>query len=197
MIHCSYDCLFSFFFNWLDADRDQCISYQKRSIEGKKDRSLASDDLTDLTDVPLSSPLTSADEGQARITSKNKASSAQACKPPKAISTVKRPSQASLEFSIGNENRGHRGDHRPTASSIVINSSSIEQGPRDNDSYQTGFDDAADVSMGFNDDVNHDVYLEKINALSLKVNQLQLLIKERDQEIKRLRATTIGKGCSR
>jgi hypothetical protein len=189
--------LFFSFFNWLDANRDQCINYQKRSIEGKKDQSLASDDLTDLTDVPLSLPHTSADDGQARSTSKNKAPSAQARKPPKAISTFKRPSQTSSEFSIRNENRGHHGDHRPTPSSIVINSSSIEQGPRDNDSYQIGFDDATDVSMGFNDDVNHDIYPEKINALSLKVNQLQLLIKERDLEIKRLRATTIGKECCR
>ena len=187
-------CFFSFF-NWLDADRDQCINYQKRSIEGKKDQSLANYDVTDLTDVPLPLPNSSVDDGQARTVSKNNATSSQARKTPKTIPTVKRPSQTSSEFSIRNENQGRRGDHRPTASSIAINSSSIEQSVRDNDSYQTGFDDAADLSIGFNDDVNHDIYLEKINALSLKVNQLQLLIKERDLEIKRLRSTTIGKQC--
>ena len=92
------------------------------------------------------------------------------------------------------ENREHHGDSRPTASSIVIRSSSIaEQGVRDNESYQLGFDDDVDPAIDLNDDVNHDIYLEKINALSLKVNQLQLLLKERDLEIKRLRSTTLGK----
>ena len=184
------------FFNWLDADRDQCINYQKRCIDGKKDQSLANYDLTELTDIPLTQPRASVDDAQARTMSKNKTFSSQARKPPKAISSVKRLSQASSEFSIRSDNRGHHGDNRPTASSIVIGSSSIvEQDLRDNESYQIGFDDAVDPSIDFNDDVNQDIYLEKINALSLKVNQLQLLIKERDLEIKRLRSTTIGKEC--
>lgn len=40
--------------------------------------------------------------------------------------------------------------------------------------------------------ISNDVYLDKIEKLSIKVQQQAASIKERDQELKRLRATSIG-----
>ena len=181
------------FLDILDADREQCMNYHKRPIENAKEQSLANRDLTELTDVPICLSQPNRDGEQTRALSKKKASDPQAPKPSKATWSGKRPSQTSTEFSIGNENRQDHGNHRQSVSSIVVNSSAVEQDARGNDSYQFGFDDVIDQSRELDEDVYNDIYLEKINSLSLKVNQQLSLIKERDDEIKRLRSTTIGK----
>lgn len=47
----------------------------------------------------------------------------------------------------------------------------------------------------FTDMTNTDVFIEKINTLSIKVHQQKCLLKAKDAEIKRLLSTTIGKIC--
>ena len=181
------------FLDILDADREQCVNYHKRPIENAKEQSFVSQNLIELTDVPICLSQPNHDGEQTRPLSKNKVSDPQAQKPSKAASCGKRPSQISTEFSIGNENRQDLGIHRQSVSSIVVNSSAVEQDARGNNSHHFGFDDVIDQSSELDEDVHIDIYLEKINSLSLKVNQQLSLIKERDDEIKRLRSRTIGK----
>lgn len=60
------------------------------------------------------------------------------------------------------------------------------------DHVDDGFDrinESEAIMMEFH---SNDIYLDKIKALSLKVNQQSLIIKEKDALIKRLRATMIG-----
>jgi hypothetical protein len=181
------------FLGILDADREQCMKYHKSAIDNEKEQCFSNRYLTELTDVPICLLQSNGDDEQIRSLSKNKVSDPHTRKPSKAISSGKRPSQTSSEFSIRNENRQGHGDHRQSASSTIVNSSAVGQDLRGNDSYQFGFDDPVDQSTELNEDTHNDVYLDKINSLSLKVNQQLSLIKERDDKLKRLRSTTIGK----
>ena len=60
---------------------------------------------------------------------------------------------------------------------------------------QETFDDESveGISAPITEDVNNDIYIDKIKNLSIKLQQQASIIKERDAEIKRLRTTTISK----
>ena len=154
------------------------MNYHKRPIENAKEQSFVSRNLTELTDVPMCLSQPNHNGDQTRTLSKNNVSDPQARKPSKAASCGKRPSRASMEFSIGNENRQDLGVHRQSVSSMAVNSSTVEEDVRCNDSYQLGFDDVINQSSELDEDVHNDIYLEKRNSLSLKVNQQLSLIKE-------------------
>ena len=50
-----------------------------------------------------------------------------------------------------------------------------------------------DASIIITDDTYNDVFMDKINQLSVRVHQLTKMVKDRDAELKRLRSTMIGK----
>jgi hypothetical protein len=129
-------------------------------------------------------------------------------KPPKPPSSNKELVEARSKSSYEVENhRDIGGDNDNVSSDVCSYASPSTTNFNEKNKSRTTFDDTFDDPVGdtindgldasilVTDDSENQVFIDKINELTLKTKQQAQIIKNCDAELKLLRAKTIGKSC--
>jgi hypothetical protein len=187
----------------IDSDYDNCIAFKKQMIENKMQF------MNELTGTSSSSNLNSSSSSSPRTGSNLKLPKTISKKPsvPSRLPTqkaTKPPSSTKQSVEVRPQSSYETEDQRENdntfnniSSDVCVSPLSLTTNLNEKNKTQTTFDNSFDASIIITDDNENenDVFIDKINQLSGRVNQQAQVIKDRDNELKRLRSTMTGKSC--
>ncbi|CAF2706053.1 unnamed protein product [Rotaria sp. Silwood2] len=176
---------------YMNTDRENCLSFKKQVFENKMQNneagvisnSSASHSSSSRTNVSTRCPTI--------ITKRSNAPPTTAQKSTKSSSSNKKPVEAppKVLYEAGEY------QERSFSNSNTIDLSNVGSLPsphlHEKNKSRTTFNGTFDSSTTGTNDNDNDIYVDKINQLSLQLEQQIQITKERDAELKRLRSITI------
>ena len=181
------------FFILIDVDRDACDAYKQHMLENKSPHMNQSNTSNTSNSKTALSSISNASNQSNPISRKPFVRSTPKQNPApkktlskKAIEFVSRPSN---DFEDHDENFNNNQTTCDDTSDCRSPSRTVSN---EKPIYRATIGDTLNASISITDHDENDIYLDKINQLSAELEQQKQLGKIRENEIKRLVATTIG-----